>query len=191
MHANRHTWLAPVLLSCAALACSWSERAIANLGGPQGGADAVGTLASDAPGVVQPPTPPAEGLWDAASCDAVAFVSVRIGEMDVYEADQACFQNVVITNSHESSGVVVLGHHPLASQIPGSPRLVGPQSEESDIWSCSSPACGGYTVDWYAAVLAVPECGWLYDDQQYDSGYAQIPGLGLVTVPIVVPSCGQ
>jgi hypothetical protein len=187
MDRQRRLRLGLCLLLFSILACNFPQRFLFNFAGPQGGADLVGTLAApSAPTASVGPPASAAGQLDAASCDATAFVNVRVGERFVPEDSTSCYQDVVITNTHASLRVLVLGHHGGTQGDPGSGRLVEPQSESSDQWSVVYDYGEPFTIDWYTAIFATPECIWL--DGVRESGFEQLPSLGLTVVPFTVPS---
>ena len=185
MDKQRRLRLSLSLLLFSILACNYPQRFLFNIAGPQAPADIVATLAAPAAAVDVPG--PQEGQSDAASCDATAFVSVRVGERFVPEDSTSCYQDVVITNTHASLRVLVMGHHGGTQGDPGSGRLVEPQAESSDQWSVVYDYGEPFKVDWYTAIFATPECMWL--DRVRESGFEQLPPLGLTVVPFTVPSC--
>ena len=188
MDRQRRLRLGLCLLLFSILACNFPQRFLFNFAGPQGGADLVGTLAApSAPTASVGPPASAAGQLDAASCDATAFVNVRVGERSVLEDGATCYQDVVITNTHASMRVLVLGHHGGTQRDPGSGRLVEPQAESSDQWSVVYDYGEPFTVDWYTAIFATPECIWL--DEVRESSFEQLLTLGLRVVPFTVPSC--
>ena len=187
MKERRSLLLGFGLLLLAVLACNLPQRFLF-IAGPQGAAHAVATLAAPAAtAAAAVSSGSAEGQSDAASCDATVYVSVRVGERLVPEDSTSCYQDVVITNTHASLRVLVLAHHGGTQGDPGSGRLVEPQSESSDQWSVVRHYGEPFTVDWYTAIFATPECIWL--DEVRESGFEQLPSLGLTVVPFTVPSC--
>ncbi len=182
------------LLSCASLllitslACTFTQRFIYNTAGPQAGADIVASLAAPATSAPGAGTlAPIEGQTDASSCDATSFVSVRVGERFIPNDSANCYQVVVLTNVHPSLPVIVMGHHVGTQGASGSGKLVQPQSESTDQWSVVYDYGDPFTVDWYTAILATPQCMWL--DDLREGGIEQLPPLGLRVVPFTVPSC--
>ncbi len=189
MRARRRELLTSCIVIVILLACNFPQRFLFNLAGPQAPADIVATLAK--PGTTAPTVgfnAPVDGLPDAASCDATAYVSVRVGERFTPRDSGSCYQDMVIANTHASLPVLVLGHHAGTTGNAGSGRLVQPQSESSDQWSVVYPE-GSFSVDWYTAIFATPECIWL--DGVRESEFEQLPSLGLTTVPVSVPSCSE
>jgi len=188
MGRQRRLRLGESLTLFSALACNFSQRFLLSLAGPQGGADVLATLAAPAATAAATGTPAsAEGQSDAASCDATAFVSVRVGRRLVLEDGATCYQDVVITNTHASLRVLVLGRHGGTQGDPGGGRLVEPQAESSDQWSVAGYYGERFTVDWYTAIFATPGCIWL--DRVRESGFEQLLSLGLTVVPFTAPSC--
>ncbi len=171
------------------LACNFTQRLLYNVAGPRAGADIVGTLAQpDSAAPTMGFEDPAEGRPDGASCDATAYVSVRVGERFVPQDSSSCYQDAILANSHPTLPVLVMGHHGGTQGDPGSGRLVQPGSEASDQWSVVFSE-GSWTVDWYTAIFATPECMWL--DGIRESDFEQLPALRLTTVPVSIPSCAD
>jgi hypothetical protein len=189
MDRQRRLRLGLCLLLFSILACNFPQRFLFNFAGPQGGADLVGTLAAPSAPTASVGAPAsADGQLDAASCDATAFVNVRVGERFVPEDSTSCYQDVVITNTHAIP----------ARPRSGTPRRdpgrswqweigVEPQAESRDQWSVVYYYGEPFTVDWYTPIFATPECIWL--DGVRESGVEQLSSLGLTAVPFTVPSC--
>lgn len=140
--------LGPSLLLISILACTFPQRFLFNIAGPHGGANVVATLAAPSATTAAAGAPAlAEGQSDVASCDATAFVNVRVGERFEPEDSTSCYQDVAVTNTHASLRVIVLGHHRGAQGNPGSGSLVEPQAESSDQWSVVYDYGEPFTVD--------------------------------------------
>ena len=183
MDTRHRLRLSSWLLLLSILACYFPQRFLLNFAGPQGAADVVATLAAPAAGAPAP----AEGQWDAASCDATAFVKVRAGERFEPEDSASCYQDAVLTNTHTSIRILVMGHHGGTQGNPGSGRLVEPLAETSDQWSVVYSSGEPFTVDWYTAIFATPGCMWLNGVRE--SNFEQLLSVGLTVVPFSVPSC--